>query len=115
MEPREILMDYFDYDKNNSSLLEILDEGSTEANKRGGYTGVTLNYVWKHILKEKLTKKDTLDLLIDLIKGGHIASIFCGHIIKYVFEKYYSDYDHARDSIEEQIKSLLGDYEENYL
>lgn len=113
MAPREILMDYFDYSKNNSSLLEILDEGSPDANKRGGYTGVTLNYVWKYILKEQLTKADTLEVLMDLIKEEQIASIFCGNIMNFVFEKYDSDYDHCRDSIEEQIEALVQEYEEN--
>ena len=112
---KEIIMDYFDYDKNNSSLLEILDEGSIDAKARGGYTGVTLNYVWKHILKEKISKRYTLDLLTDLIRNQDITSIFCGNIRNYVFEKYHSDYDHSRYNIEEQIQELEEDYQENHV
>lgn len=115
MGPREIIMNYFDYTTNNSSLLEILDEGSESADKRGGYTGVTLTYVWKHVLKQLVSKEDTFNILIDLIKEEYIGSIFCNNIKNYVYEKYESDYNHDRYSIEQQIEDLIEDYQENHV
>jgi hypothetical protein len=105
------LLKYFKYE--DSSLLEILDEGSEKANDRGGYTGVTIEYIVNYILKNKIKKKVLYNTLKKLIINKYIHILSCGDINKNVFEKYKSDENYTRSSLYGQLKKL--DFEINKL
>lgn len=71
----------------------ILDYIGTEMEPLDGvvgrkYTGVTVNYIHKYLLKEKFTKNGLINKLIQLHRQGKIRSLRCGDVKDIVFHKY---------------------------
>jgi hypothetical protein len=93
---------YFKYE--TSSLLQILDIPSKAAAKRGGYTGVTAEYLLEYVVPG-IDKSLFLECINELLTLKVVAYIRCNNINRIVFEKYISDYDHYRSNTCETISN----------
>jgi hypothetical protein len=94
---QKLLMEYF---YNNSREIDfhlpILDKPKGELNKAYDgsgdfyeidyYTGVTLPYLMKYVIKYKYKKDLVIYSLFDLLDNEKIGSLFCPTINKVVFE-----------------------------
>lgn len=96
------LIDYFDYEE--SSLLTILDEevANPDALERGGYTGVTMGYLFKYVIPG-CTEQLFIEVVNELIQRKIMAYIPCSDINKIVFEKYITDNDHYRGALFDKV------------
>lgn len=114
----EKLTNYFEYTTN--SLLEILDIPSETARKRGGYTGVTAEYLMTYLCPN-IDKDLFIECMNELLLDKIIARVHCSNIDRLVFEKYQSDYGHFRSStslltqsdLSNSTISLAADYKTN--
>ena len=73
------------------SILEYIDKEMKPldgvVNRK--YTGVTVNYIHKYLLKEKFTKNGLINKLIQLHRQGQIRSLRCGEVKDIVFHKHH--------------------------
>ena len=76
----------------DSYYLKILDEGSARAFARGGYTGVTIEYLAKYVCNTECFREVAL-ALVKLLDHEIINSIHCGQINNVVFEPFKHDHD----------------------
>lgn len=75
-----------------SKYLTILDEGSERAYARGGYTGVTIEYLAKFVCNTECFREVAI-ALVKLLDHEIINSIHCGHINNVVFESFAMGHD----------------------
>jgi len=96
------LIDYFEYEE--SSLLPILDKevANPDALERGGYTGVTMGYLFKYVIPG-CTEELFIEVVNELIQRKIMAYIPCKDINKVVFEKYITDRGHYRGALFEKL------------
>lgn len=91
-EIKEKILEYF----NKQFGLPILDG---QIKNRPYYTGVTIDYIYKYIIQEELSKIDLINLLKEMVINKELNSLHCGHIEDIVFESsihktghwYYSE------------------------
>lgn len=92
---QKLLNDYFNDDSRKiSSHLPILDKSKEELEElwtdnqyiTDHYTGVTLTYLMKYVIKYKYKKDLVIYSLFDLLDNEKIKSLFCPTINKVVFE-----------------------------
>lgn len=81
-----------------SKYLTILDEGSDRARARGGYTGVTIEYLAKYVCNTECFREVAL-ALVKLLDHEIINSIYCGHINNIVFESFAHGHDDYADYV----------------
>jgi hypothetical protein len=78
------LNNYFKW--NGTGLLKILDTPSDTAFARGGYTGVTAQYLLTYVVNT--SSELLLECINELLAERIIATINCDHIERQVFEMY---------------------------
>ena len=78
------LNNYFKW--NGTGLLEILDTPSDTAFARGGYTGVTAQYLLTYVVNT--SSELLLECINELLAERIIATINCNNIGRQVFEMY---------------------------
>jgi hypothetical protein len=78
------LNNYFKW--NGTGLLEILDTPSDTAFARGGYTGVTAQYLLTYVVNT--SNELLLECINELLAERIIATLHCNNIERQVFEMY---------------------------
>lgn len=107
---KELISDYLCQEGSTNWHLPILDTPnglkSTESQEEyednpyyssSYYTGVTLTYIMKYIIKYKYKKDLVIYSLFDMLDNEEIKSLFCPNINKVVFEN--NDTDHWTYSV----------------
>lgn len=76
----ELLLEYF-----KQLRLKVLDNSP-----RSYYTGVTIPYIFKYVLKEKYSILEIVDKLLELHQQDKIHCLYCGDVKDVVFENIES-------------------------
>lgn len=71
------ILEYFG---ENNAELKVLDESDSKK-----YTGVTIDYVIKYVLKNRFTRKRVISKLLDLHTKEKIKSLYCPDIQDIIF------------------------------
>lgn len=89
------------YYKNTQSELKVLDKGiPQQVYSQECYNAVSLSYIHKYVIKEKVTKRFVARKMFELCKENFLLPIPCGHAGDLVFcrfdwakDKYFTKFD----------------------
>ena len=93
---KEKILEYFN--KNGTKYLDILDEDVRTHIVSQFYTGVTLDYIVKYVLKDEYTVDDVAECLKQLHLDDEIHSLLCNNVESIVFEPKVSEHWNYRDN-----------------
>jgi len=93
---QKLLNNYFCKNTSDSWKLPILDNNDTRKDINGYsipfYTGVTLTYIMKYIIKYKYKKDLVIYSLLDMLDNEEIKSLYCPTLGKIVYENNGTDH-----------------------
>ena len=87
-------------------MLDVSEEtlGNSRFYRKYYYTGVTIDYIHKTLLKNKFNKSLVIYTLFDMLDNEEIKSLFCEDIGNVVFENKYNN--HWSYGVEKNTETL---------
>ncbi|MFW6225543.1 MAG: hypothetical protein ACOC3V_01125 [bacterium] len=74
---------------NSIGMLEVLDDSN-----RGFYSGVTIGYIKKYVLKDKYSIQEIGSVLKELVESFELRMLHCGDVNDVVFEPHFKQNPH---------------------
>ncbi|MFW6225487.1 MAG: hypothetical protein ACOC3V_00845 [bacterium] len=115
---KEKILEYF-YTPANTvmfssvGMLQVLDHEN-----KVFYSGVTIDYIKKYVLKDKYSIQEIGSVLKELVESFELRMLFCGHVNNVVFEPHFKGNPHYSYNIimnsDNFINPMRGDYSDSY-